>query len=212
MADGSRWLLIGKWIAGVLAAIIAGVAIWSFTHDGGILNKKPKQPSIYRVRVTVIDTQNTPVDNARVWSTFGGEPKRVAGGWQFDIPSASVSKNNKRMPIYAKSGTFLRGQATLILGADPNPSLIIQLKKSTSATVRGIVVDTIGRAIPEAKVSVVGSGDEAATTDESGNFVLPAHAAVGERVRLHVEADGYKPENQHHFAGTEPATIILPKD
>jgi hypothetical protein len=113
---------------------------------------------------------------------------------------------------YSISDAFLKGQSPLTLGADPNPALTIQLKKNTGATVRGIVQDASGRAIPGAKVSVVGYGDEIMTTDASGNFVLPAHASVGERVRLHVEADGYKPENQYHFAGSEPATLILRKE
>src|ERR1035438_6391731 len=40
----------------------------------------------YRVRVTVIDGQQTPVSDAKVWSSIGGEPMKVEGGWQFVIP------------------------------------------------------------------------------------------------------------------------------
>ena len=44
--------------------------------------------AIYRLRVTVVDPRSTPVEDARVWSSIGGEPMKVAGGWQFDIPAA----------------------------------------------------------------------------------------------------------------------------
>ena len=43
--------------------------------------------SLYRVRVVVLDIAQTPIEQAQVWSSIGGEPKRVAGGWEFDIAS-----------------------------------------------------------------------------------------------------------------------------
>lgn len=58
-------------------------------------NTSFRPPAIYRVRVTVIDPQRVPVEDAKVWSTVGGEPKKVAGGWQFDIPGASLPGDGK---------------------------------------------------------------------------------------------------------------------
>jgi hypothetical protein len=60
-------------------------------------------------------------------------------------------------------------------------------------------------------VSVIGYGEEAVTTSTDGSFVLPAHAAIGQSVRLHVEKEGYVPVDQYHPAGDEPAVIILEK-
>jgi len=34
--------------------------------------------NIYRVRVTVLSPEHVPIENAKVWSSLGGEPKRVA--------------------------------------------------------------------------------------------------------------------------------------
>src|SRR5713226_5308727 len=56
--------------------------------------------AIYRVRVTVLDPQQTPVEEARVWSSLGGEAKKVAGGWQFDIPAATRPADGK-LTVYA---------------------------------------------------------------------------------------------------------------
>jgi hypothetical protein len=38
-----------------------------------------ERDAIYRVRVTVLDPAQVPVEDAKVWSSMGGEPKKVAG-------------------------------------------------------------------------------------------------------------------------------------
>ncbi len=48
----------------------------------------------------------------------------------------------------------------------------------------GLVVDEAGEAVSEAIVFVVGYEEESATTGPAGQFLLNAHAAAGERVRL----------------------------
>src|SRR5512145_3256064 len=55
----------------LLVAIPVGASVYS-----GL----PAKPSIYRLRVTVVDPQNVPAEDAIVWSSLGGEPKKVAGG------------------------------------------------------------------------------------------------------------------------------------
>jgi hypothetical protein len=58
--------------------------------------------------VTVVEPQGIAVkdekeaDGVEVWSSLGGEPKRVSGGWQFDIPNASKPKDGK-LSIYASN-------------------------------------------------------------------------------------------------------------
>src|SRR4051794_1179833 len=52
--------------------------------------KSLHEHGIYRVRITVLDDQNVPTENAKVWSTFGGEAKKVSGGWEIDIPSVTI--------------------------------------------------------------------------------------------------------------------------
>jgi hypothetical protein len=83
--------------------------------------------AIYRVRVTVVGPQGTPVDDAKVWSSMGGEPKKVAGGWQFDIPAASRPANGKLTVWASLDAAFLKGSQEVQLDADHNPAVSIPL-------------------------------------------------------------------------------------
>lgn len=172
-----------------------------------------RRPDIYRVRVTVIDLLRRPVDDAKVWSTFGGEAKKVAGGWQFDIPAAGNPVKGEVTFFALKESAFLRGEQKLQLDKEPNPAITIELKRQVEGiTVRGIILDSSGTAVNGARVSVVGYEGEAVVTRSHGGFVLPAHVADGQQVYLHVEKDGYKSVSRWHPAGSEPAIIVLEKE
>jgi hypothetical protein len=67
-----------------LGAIVYLGSVWTWLRPAG--------PELYRIRVTVVDSAGLPVDDAKVWSSLGGEPKKVAGGWQFDIPRSAIPK------------------------------------------------------------------------------------------------------------------------
>ncbi|MBZ0160119.1 MAG: carboxypeptidase-like regulatory domain-containing protein [bacterium] len=167
---------------------------------------------LYRVRVTVLDQQQVPVEDARVWSSIGGEPKKVAGGWQLDIPAASTPKNGK-LTIYAsKETTFLVGQYDVQLEAEENPAITIQLKRDPSASIRGMILDSSGRGLAGVRVSIAGYEKETTITTATGNFTLSAHAAYEQQVLLHVEKERYTPENQWHPAGDEPVMIVLERE
>ena len=164
---------------------------------------------VYRVRATVLNSNLTPVDDAKVWSSMGGEAKKVAGGWQFDIPAISKPLDGKLTVFASIPNAFLSGQHEIRLREDFNPSITVKLTKDTSATVRGMIVDDHGRAVADARVSIVGYGAEGITTKQGGSFILPAHSAADESVQLHAEKKGYEPINQWHPAGDEAVTIVL---
>lgn len=166
---------------------------------------------IYRVRVTVLGPQQTLVDDAKVWSSVGNEPTKIAGGWQIDIPEETKPLDGKVIVFASKKAAFLAGKYELVLEDDPNPAITVQLAKDKSAFIRGIVMDEKGKAISGAKVSVVGYEEETVTTSSGGNFVLQAHAAGGEKVLLHVEVEKYKAVNEWHAAGDRPVTVVLEK-
>lgn len=193
------WFLIGLLVLGPIV-ISAYVEITKHRSDG---------EAIYRVRVTVTEPQGTPTDDARVWSSIGGEPKKVAGGWQFDIPRATKPKDGKLAIYAAQPNKFLVGEQQLQLGDDLNPTITISLRPENQAQVRGNVTDKRSRAIPGALVSVVGYASEAVVTEAGGNFVLPAHAAKDQQVLLHAEKSGYAAVEQWHPAGDFPAVIVL---
>jgi hypothetical protein len=207
----SRRSLIGG-IAAAVITVAGGIAV-AFIN-GWLGSSKPNMVSnvgIYRVRITVINPQNVPVEDAKVWSSFGGEPKKVAGGWQFDIPNASKPQDGQLSIFALRENDFLTGQADLVLGNDYNPVVTIKLKLDDSARVRGQIVDEKNRAIEKARVFVVGYETEIVTTREGGNFELPAHTAVGQMVTLHAEKPGYQTVTQEHPAGNHPATLVLEK-
>jgi len=81
------------WIAIILLPAIGVVALVVQPHD--------YHPSIYRLRVTVLNLDRTPNNEAKVTSDYGGEPKKVEGGWEFDIrPRPNRKKENSQsMPI-----------------------------------------------------------------------------------------------------------------
>ncbi len=197
----------------IIAAIIALIGVISAAFINGWFSKGKASATpdtgIYRVRVTVVDSQGTPTEDAKVWSSFGGEPKRVAGGWQFDIPTISKPQDGKLNFFASKESAFLTGRTDLTLGNDYNPAVTVSLKRDDSAKVRGQVVDSKQHAIAAARVFVVGYEAEAVITKEGGNFELPSHAAMNQQVLLHAEKKGLKPAKLWHPAGDAPAVLVL---
>lgn len=174
-----------------------------------ITTGKGRDDQIYRIRVLVLDVAQRTVEDAKLTSSLGGEPKKVAGGWEFDIPALTVP-SDRRLSIYAtREEDFLRGRADLRLGKELNSTITLNLFHDTTANVRGIIIDGSGRALSGIHVSVVGYPAEAAITGTNGAFVLTAHAAPNQQVQLHAEGKNYSPVNQFHPAGDWPATIQL---
>jgi hypothetical protein len=207
----SRRSLIGG-IAAAVITVAGGIAV-AFIN-GWFGSGKPNitpDAGLYRVRVTVINPQNVPVEDAKVWSSFGGEPKKVSGGWQFDIPNASKPQGIQLSIFALRESDFLTGQADLVLSNDYNPAVTIKLKLDDSAKVHGQVVNGKNAAIAGARVFVVGYENDVFITKEGGNFELPAHAAAGQMINLHAEKSGYQAVTQEHPAGNHPATLVLEK-
>ncbi len=171
--------------------------------------------AIYRLRVTVVEPRGIAVKDeedalgVKVWSSLGGEPKRVKGGWQFDIPNASKPKDGK-LTIYAsKERAFLTGQTDLILADDFNPAVIVNLRRDDSAKVRGQVIDARNRGVAGVRVFVDGYESEAVFTNDGGGFELPAHAADGQQILLQAEKKGYRSARYYQPAGDKPVELKL---
>jgi hypothetical protein len=195
------------WVAIVLLVLIPFLAAtyeeivynWGVTH------------SVYRLRVTILDIQHQPTEDAILHCSAGGEPKKVLGGWEFDIPKTTVPADGKLSVFASIPSAFLSGRADLTLSTDYNVSITIQLEPDTSSWIRGIVVDDHNVGLEGALVSLVGHGPETVRTSQGGHFGLPAYAADGQEVQLHVEKQGYTSVSQYHPAGKEPVTIVLYK-
>lgn len=167
--------------------------------------------AIYHVRTIVLGPAETPVDDAKVWATASAEPKKIAGGWQFDIPEGSKPLDGK-LTIYASvESAFLAGKSEVQLGEDRNPIVSIRLRADTSASVRGIIIDAAGNGVSGARVMVAGYDSEAVFTGTGGSFSLPAHAANRQIVRVHAQKNGYAAANEDCPAGDSPVTIVMTK-
>jgi len=141
---------------------------------------------VYRIRITILGLDKSPVEDAQVSSSIGGEPKRVQGGWEFDIPPQTRPADGKVVLFASEKSAFLTGSSTVVLAQDYYPTISIQLASDTSAMIRGIVVDEQHRSVVGATVSVPGYQD-VAVTDKMGNFALPAHVADGQIVQVRAQ-------------------------
>ena len=169
--------------------------------------------SIYRIRVTVVSPEKMPVEDAKVWSTIGGEAKKVGGGWEFDVPAANRPADGKLTVFAEQSNAFTAGEKEIVLGADAGIAIAatVQLEKVKSAHVRGHVQDASGKTLGGAQVMVEGYAGEMIATSDNGGFDLPAHAASGQHVLVHVQKDGYVTSRLSHLAGEDPLVVELQK-
>lgn len=166
---------------------------------------------VYRVRVTVVDSTNRPVNGAEIISVPSGEQKITEAGSEIVIPDSVLSQDRK-LRIWAKDDGELKGYSELILGDDHYPALTILLRHDTSARIRGQVKDEDGNPVPGVSVYIQNYANEKTTTDITGQFDLAAHVAANEHVHLFVEAEGYHQWNDFIPAGGESlATISLDK-
>jgi hypothetical protein len=85
------------------------------------------------------------------------------------------------------------------------------MRRDRSAHALGRVVARDQTPVRGALVYVVGHNDITATTGPQGQFDIPANAALGEYLRLHVEKQGYNAEEQVVIAGNATEEIILTK-
>lgn len=194
----------------------ANNVIWGVLLMIGILASIPivsrfylASHAIYRVRVMVLDPHGVALDGANLTSSLGGEPKRVAGGWEFDVPAAAKPADGK-LTIYAVlSRAFLKGKTEVLLTNDFNPAVTLNLSRDESARILGIVTTRGGQQIRAATVGVIGYESESVVTGTDGNFVLAAHAAEGQQTEIYVHKSGYNPVTQWCEAGGLPITIVL---
>ena len=164
--------------------------------------------AIYRVRVTVVDDRNTPVEEARVRVNAANESKTAPNGdAELAIPKASLPQNRTVTIFVDKDSAFQHGRKDLLLADDPNPSVIIPVLVDRTGALAGDVEDEAGHRLAGARVSI--PGQPAVVTGPDGNFSIPAAAAAGQKVLLHAEKSGYGPVSQYHPAGDEPVVLVL---
>jgi hypothetical protein len=196
------------WI-GAGAIIVLGLA--PIAANGFLETLRMHASSVYHVRVTVLNEQGVPVTGAQLRASVSNEITTTANGEVLITVARGALPASGEITIFAeKTSAYLSGTQTMKLTDDLYPSLLIQMKADRTAIVSGLVEDDEGHAVPGASVTLPGGADT--TTSPTGNFSLKAHASVGQPVTIHVEKTGYEAVDQSHLAGTEPATIVLPRE
>jgi hypothetical protein len=142
---------------------------------------------VYRIRVVVLGPDAQPVRDAEVTAS-GGEIKKADESWELEVPPQTRPADGKLSLFASVKNAFLAGRSTLVLADDYYPTATIQLAPLPGVILRGIVKDEFGRSVAGAHVSISGY-QEIATTNEMGNFELPAHAAEGQLVSVHGQKD-----------------------
>jgi hypothetical protein len=155
----------------------------------------------YNIRVTVTNPDQSLSNRATVTSPAGGEVKPTIGGWEITLPVQSLPSNST-ITIYARDPeSFLLGKGSITLGQDRHPQMNITLMPQEGGILTGIVENQEGRAVHNARISVIAREPETATTDENGGFTIDPHVADGQMVQLHVEASGFQPADISQPAG-----------
>jgi hypothetical protein len=188
-------------IIAILVSIVAAIPYFSRSYITTY--------GVYRLRVIAEDTKGLPINDAKLTSSIGGEPKRVEGGWEFDIPSSTKPKDGKLTVYATRESDFLSGRTEIQLLNDLNIVAIVLLKHDDSGRVSGRVVDQKGKPIAGVGVNVVGYEAQSVLTGALGQFDLPAHASDGQQVEIAAYKKSVGLVSELVLAGETPVTLVL---
>ncbi len=155
--------------------------------------RRAQAQAIYKVKVIVVDPENRPTDEAKVWSPLGVKPSKIEGGWQFDIPATSKQKN-ETLIFYASKSDFLRGKKDLKLSNYFNPEVIIRLSEEGVLPI--YVVNTKGQPLEGVKLCTTAYGSIGEMTNSDG------------KARILLE-EGVKPNDEVELTIVEPKSMDL---
>ncbi|HJP94617.1 MAG TPA: hypothetical protein VJ875_21835, partial [Pyrinomonadaceae bacterium] len=187
-----------------------GIAMFAFVLVWWLTPWSPVIPDVYRVTVTVTDSQKKPVADARVTSSLGENGKQQGSVWQFDIPTSAKPADGKVTFFAEKKVEYLSGRGEIVLSNDFNPTLTIEMARDTTAKAMAVVVDAADSKVDGAEVWIE-HHEEEKTKTAKGRFELPAHGAPGERVMVVVSRPNLPVEKHWLIAGDTNGQITLSK-
>lgn len=200
-----QWPISRRWTPLFLALwMLVGAGVVFFVLER-YAPERHNSPQVYTVRVTVLSPTGQLLDDARVWSGLGGEAKKVAGGWEFELP-ATKRPEDRKLHLFASQGDA-HAESMVVLGQAAYVSVAIRFEPLAPNPVRGTVLDEAGHAVAGARVILEETGDQTVTT-VNGTFLLPPRQP-GEPVTLRVKKDGYVERRQLFRAQAEQLYLQL---
>jgi len=191
MVKRKRNLGIGLGIFGIVLTI----AVWLWPAPPW-----RKTPSLYSLRVQVVDPARAPIQGAVLRVSAGNEPHLLPDGWwEVQIPEAKVPRD-RRVIVWAEHEKWTTASAVLPLAQDANPRLEIRLSRPQSV-LHGSVYDKNGRGIAGVRVSVREYLVDPIETDRDGRFRFVLPAADRQKVTLHAEHRDHPPRDAFCYVG-----------
>ncbi|MCG8456838.1 MAG: CHAT domain-containing protein [Holophagales bacterium] len=194
-------LQLGIAVLGIVLILVA----WRFAFGGEVA---PDSPTLYALRVQVLDPHGQPVEGSSLRVSAGNEPHLLPDGWwQVEIPATKIPTNGE-VRVWAEHPHWASSNATVGLAEDPNPRVEVRLGVPEER-IRGVVVDATGRGVEGVRVTARSFAGSAAVTDRDGGFVLTVQAAPDRRVRLHAEHAELGANDSFCYAGGEACVVTL---
>jgi len=187
-------------VLGILGFSAIAAWLWSSVAIG------PMQGTV--IRVNVVDAAGDPVITANVTSTWGTGHKDKENRWEISIPPDKNLKHT-RVTIFAEDpNTYERGSSELELASEPDQDITVQIRKNDNVKVTGALEDPDGKHLPGYRLYVLGHSNESVTTNDVGEFSLPAHASKGETIRVCVMENSTTSDHDVQVTA-EPITIVI---
>jgi hypothetical protein len=189
----------------MLAALLAALSFVMLVI--GVFASGSSAPGVYTVAVTVRSPSNSLVEDAQISCSPPCNPKKVAGGWEIPI-AGEYAKTKREIRVLAEvPDRGWQSETGVQLGSERFQTVKLQLQEQGELPVRGVVVDSAGNGIPNARVGRY--GEPTVNTDQNGGFVLNTHAAKDAKVKLRAAKEPYAPAEVEYPVGSDDLKITL---
>jgi hypothetical protein len=173
----------------------------------GVFATGSSAPGTYTVAVTVRSPSNSLVEDAEISCSPPCNPKKVSGGWEIPI-AGEYAKTKQEVRVFAAvPNRGWQSETVVPLGSEHFQTMKLQLQEQGELPVRGVVVDSAGNGIPNARVGRY--GEPTVNTDQNGGFVLDTHAAKGAKIKMRAVKEPYAPEEVEYEVGSDDLKITL---
>jgi hypothetical protein len=128
-----------------------------------------------QVSGVVVDANNNPVRNARVWAGGGGTQTATNAAGIYVLEGVPRGDVVIRAEIVQNGIRFLGSNVARVFEQERNKSVNIMVSRANQqGTLRGVVQDRVGNRLQNARVFAIGTGysSSMAITDASGEFTI----------------------------------------